>query len=75
MSGAIIRHAGSAAPDQSPGAFGNPQFGGLGHSKLCDECGKPHSIGAGWSKFGPGRVLWRCPRCTVARAARKSGVA
>jgi len=74
MSGPILRHAGSANPDRAGSSFGNPQFAGLGSSKICDDCRAPHSFGSGWKKWGPGGVLYRCPQCVIERAARKSGV-
>lgn len=72
--GTILRNAGSA--QDTPGvrvSYGVQMFTGLGNSKLCDACGNAHSLGTGWTKYGPGRILWRCPRCSIERAARKAG--
>lgn len=75
MTESVLRHAGSSNPDRAGASFGNPQFVGLGNAKICDDCRSPRSFGSGWKKWGPGNVLYRCPRCVIERAARKSGVA
>jgi len=75
MTDPILRHAGSATGHTPGASYGNQQFAGNGLSKLCDCCGKQRRIANGWTRYGPGKVLHRCPECSIERAARKSGVA
>lgn len=71
----VLRHAGSANPDKPGASFGNQQYAGHGVSRKCDRCCRPVSLGSGWKKYGPGKLMWSCPACTIERAAQKSGVA
>ena len=61
---AVLRHAGSANPDKPGSSYGNQQYANHGVSRKCDRCERPVRIGGGWSKFGPGKLLWSCPACT-----------
>lgn len=63
---AVLRHAGSASGDTPGSAYGNQQFAGNGVSRKCDRCCRPVSLGKGWKKYGPGKLLWSCPACTTA---------
>ena len=75
MTDPILRHAGSATGHTPGASYGNQQYAGHGNAKLCDDCGRQKRISKGWTKYGPGKVLHRCPECSIERAARKSGVA
>jgi len=43
---------------------------GLGLAPKRDCCGKQRRIANGWTRYGPGKVLHRCPECTKAAGVK-----